>query len=139
MNSELPTSESTNSPPSRFSAFWPIWAGMVLLAVCAFFVFVSPILEQYLADLRVKVPWIVELVFACSRWCVKYWYVAGIMIFSGMWITSALAWALRPQARRRYWCFVIASALVAVFAAGLLILWVCVLFGPVEVQGWRFR
>jgi type IV pilus assembly protein PilC len=52
----------------------------VAVIILAFImIFIIPKFEKIFADFKMKLPWITDMLIACSRWFVKYWYVIPLI------------------------------------------------------------
>ncbi len=115
-----------DSRPGRVSIllllFWTGTLGVAYFGILAFMILVVPQYERAFLEQRVRLPYLTELVIAVSRGCVKYWYVAAVLIGGGYLFGGGLLGALRPSEKweRRLWLawlFLAGTAAIFLFVA----------------------
>src|SRR5258708_5228873 len=83
-------------------------AAILWIVIAAELLFVVPQFERAFMDFQMKLPLATEAVIACSRWCIKYWYVLAMQMAMIAAVMAALTWLVRHRLRKRWlsgvWC-----------------------------------
>jgi type II secretory pathway component PulF len=103
-----PDSRDTGPPNPIVTGIVFLLAAILWIVIAAEMLFVVPEFERIFVDFHMRLPLATEAIIACSRWCVKYWYVLAMQMAMAAGGMAALTWLIRHRVRKNWlsslWC-----------------------------------